>query len=375
MTQSPFVAPNGSVPVSEVERIHLLRLARTDHVGPISFHHLMQRFGSAQEALDRLPSITRRTTLTIPTMDDAKREIDAHHAMGLSLVCRYESQYPLALRSLKDAPSFLSAKGKLDLVNQTTMAIVGARQASQAGERMAQSISEGLSCQKWVTVSGLARGIDTCVHQASVHDGGTIAVIAGGIGHIYPPENKDLYAEIAEKGLILSEDSVYTAPQASLFPKRNRIISGLAWGCLIIEASLRSGSLLTAKYAADQGRTVMAVPGHPLDFRAKGGNKLLKQGACLIESVDDVINEYQSTHPYKAFEQEEEPYEPMPPLLTESSTLAADILSVLNNVPISIADLAFRLKISPVLIRVALIDMELNGEIERYPGDAVYRLL
>lgn len=374
MVFSLSVAPTTDS-LSHMERVHLLRLARTEHVGPISFHHLIQRYGSAQEALDRLPSITRRTTISIPSIDDAKREIDTHASMGLHLLCRYDPQYPQSLRTLKDAPSFLSVKGRLELLQKTTVAIVGARQASQAGERLAQSISETLSAHKWVTVSGLARGIDTCVHHASVHDGGTIAVIAGGIGHIYPPENKDLYAEISEKGLIITEDSLHTAPQAALFPKRNRIISGLSWGCLIIEASLRSGSLLTAKYAADQGRAVMAVPGHPLDFRARGGNKLLKQGACLIESAEDVLQEYQSVYSYRAHEDEEEPYEPMPPLLTESSSLSSDILAILNNVPISVEDIARSLKISPVLIRVALIDMELNGEIQRYPGDAVYRTM
>jgi DNA processing protein len=261
--------------------------------------------------------------------------------------------------------------GRLDLFQKTLFSIVGARHASQAGERIATQISEQLSAKSWVLVSGLARGIDACVHNASLHEGGTLAVIAGGIGHIYPPEHKKLYAEIAEKGAIISEDPLFISPHAGLFPKRNRIISGLSWGSLIVEASLRSGSLLTAKYAADQGRTVLAIPGHPLDFRARGANKLLKQGACLVETTDDILCEYTSSHRYLAKEDSPDGYEAMPALLPESSTLAKDIYGLLGVVPTSVSELSEKLGISPVSIRIALIEMELNGEIERYPGDAV----
>jgi DNA processing protein len=361
-----------SAPIlSENERLHLLRLARSEHVGPISFAHLLQRYGNAQEALDRLPSIARRGGANIPSMDVIKREREAHEKQGIHLLCAQDPAYPEGLRHLKDAPPFISVLGRLDLFQKTLFSIVGARHASQAGERIATQISEQLSAKSWVLVSGLARGIDACVHNASLHEGGTLAVIAGGIGHIYPPEHKKLYAEIAEKGAIISEDPLFISPHAGLFPKRNRIISGLSWGSLIVEASLRSGSLLTAKYAADQGRTVLAIPGHPLDFRARGANKLLKQGACLVETTDDILCEYTSSHRYLAKEDSPDGYEAMPALLPESSTLAKDIYGLLGVVPTSVSELSEKLGISPVSIRIALIEMELNGEIERYPGDAV----
>ena len=360
--------------LSETDRLHLLRLARTENVGPISFAHLMERYGNAQEALDRLPTIARRSGTIIPSMDDIKREVDAHTKQGLRLLSIYDADYPTSLRHLKDAPPFISVLGRLDLLSKTLFSIVGARHASSAGERIAIQIAEILSAKGWVLVSGLARGIDACVHASSL-DNGTIAVIAGGIGHIYPPEHKKLYADIAEKGLIISEDPLFTSPHAGLFPKRNRIISGLSWGSLIVEASLRSGSLLTAKYAADQGRAVLAIPGHPLDFRARGTNKLLKQGACLVETADDVLNEYSETHQYlaKDMAREEacEEYSAMPPLLPETSSLIRDIGALLSTVPTPVSALSEKLGLSPVMIRIALIEMELNGEIERYPGDCV----
>ncbi len=362
--------------VSDTERLHLLRLARTENVGPISFAHLLQRYGTAEEALNRLPDIARRSGAKIPSMDDIRREVDAHTKQGLHLLCQHDAAYPAGLRSMKDAPPFISVAGRLDVLQKTLFSIVGARHASQAGERIATQISEQISAKSWVLVSGLARGIDACVHAASVDSGGTIAVIAGGIGHIYPPEHKKLYTEIAEKGAIISEDSLFTGPHAGLFPKRNRIISGLSWGSLIVEASLRSGSLLTAKYAADQGRTVLAIPGHPLDFRARGANKLLKQGACLVETAEDIFFEYASSHtymPHVAQEEASDGYCAMPALLPESSTLSRDIYALLGVVPTSVSDLSEKLGLSGVMIRIALIEMELNGEIERCPGDAVVR--
>jgi DNA processing protein len=288
--------------LTQDERVQLLRLARTENVGPISFFHLLGRFGSASEVLDRLPSLVRRGAPRIPAMEDLWREIDAHHQRGLSLLSIFDAEYPSALRALKDPPPFISLCGRPELLTRTVLAVVGSRNASAAGERVASEIVGALSERGWVMVSGLARGIDGCVHRASLEGGGTAAVIAGGLGHIYPPEHKALYAQIAEQGVILSEDPLFQSPQASLFAKRNRLISGLAWGALVIEASAKSGSLLTAKYAADQGRAVMALPGHPLDFRARGGNRLIKQGACLVETADDVLQEYASSHRHLAFE-------------------------------------------------------------------------
>jgi DNA processing protein len=355
----------------EKDRLHLLRLARTEHVGPISFFHLLNRYGSAQEALARLLEMTRRTCPKIPTLDDVKREMEAHEKKGFILASYYDSTYPPALRHFKDAPPFLSMCGRLELLHSTLFSIVGARNASQAGERIAGHIAEHLSKQHWGIVSGLARGIDGCVHRASI-ERGTIAVLAGGLDCIYPPEHKNLYHEIAEKGLLMSEDPLGKQPYAALFPKRNRLISGLGWGLLVVEANLKSGSLLTAHYAAEQGKSVFAIPGHPLDLRSRGTNKLIKDGACLVESVEDILAEYAPSSALSAAEPLEEAYEVIPPA---DEALMERVLNALTVAPTAISDLASHVSASPIVVRSLLIELELNGEIERYPGDAVVRVL
>lgn len=358
-------------PLSESEKLFLLRLARTENVGPIAFFHLMKRYGSAEEALERLPSLARRSAPHIPSMELIKREIEDHQEKGILLVSYYEPYYPAALRFLKDPPPFVSMKGCPDILQKTLFSIVGARMASQAGERIAIQITEQLTHQGWGLVSGLARGIDACVHKVSLETG-TIAIVAGGLNHIYPPEHKKLFQEIGEKGIIISEDPLNKPPQASLFPKRNRLISGLSWGVLIIEASLKSGSLMTARYAADQGRSVFAVPGHPLDLRSKGANKLIKEGACLVEGPDDILQEYLSCHQYTAANEPEEHFDHFIALPTDYEDLHLRIKASLTTVPTAIKDLAAHLCVSPLVVRIALVEMELNGEIEHYPGDAVF---
>jgi DNA processing protein len=351
----------------------LLRLARTENVGPISFFHLLKRFGCPKEALKRLPDRGRVSTM-IPSLDDIKREIEAHQKKGAKLISYYDPIYPAALRTLKDPPPFLSAIGDLSLLHRTTFSVVGARNASQAGERLAQQISTSLAEQKWSLVSGLARGIDTVVHQTSLETG-TVAVIAGGLDHVYPPENKKLFQEISEKGLILSEDPFDQQPHAGLFPKRNRIISGLCWGTLIIEAGLKSGSLLTAQYALEQDRALFAVPGHPLDPRSKGTNRLLKQGAILVENAQDILEESAA---YKSrIHLANEPEEEYTTSFISSEEFCVNdteydrLKEALTTVPTSVADLASHLCLSPIVVRSMLIELELDGLIERYPGDAV----
>ncbi len=358
-------------PLSHTEKLFLLRLARTEHVGPIAFFHLMKRYGSAEEALERLPSLARRSPPHIPSMELIKRELEDHDQRGMLLASYYEPQYPAALRFLKDPPPFVSLHGHINVLQKTLFSVVGARMASQAGERIAIQITEQLAHQGWGIVSGLARGVDACVHRVSL-DTGTVAVVAGGLTHVYPPEHKKLFQEIAEKGLIISEDPLHKPPQASLFPKRNRLISGLSWGVLIIEASLKSGSLMTAKYAADQGRSVFAIPGHPLDLRSKGANKLIKEGACLVEGPDDIIQEYVSSHAYTAAHEPEEAFDHFISLPTDYEDLHLRIKTALTTVPTPIKELASYLSVSPLVVRIALVEMELNGEIEHYPGDAVF---
>lgn len=351
--------------------VSLLRLARTENVGPISFFHLLKRYGSPEEALQRLPDIIRRAPIRVPPLEDIYREIDMHEKKGLHLISYYDVSYPDVLKSLKDPPPFITASGRLELLSRKAFAIVGSRNASQAGERLAGNLAHDLSAQKWVIISGLARGIDTAAHQASLEKG-TIAVVAGGIEHIYPSENKKLYGAIVEKGLLISEDPLHQPPHGPLFLKRNRLISGLSWGVLVVEASIKSGALATAKYALDQGRSVFAVPGHPLDFRAKGCNKLLKQGAGLVENADDILSEYAAFSPTIAKEPFYDFLSPMDAGCDD--TTSSLILNALNTVPIGVEELAHHLHLSVLEVQRSLMDMELNGEIERGPGETVTRM-
>lgn len=355
------------------ERLAQLRLWRTTNVGPISFFHLLKRYSSAQEALLRLPTL-RRNAPEIPTLAQIEREIENHEKRGYHLLSYDDPLYPQALKTLKDPPPFLSLRGNLALFSRTCFAVVGSRQASQPGTTLARDIAHDLSQQKWVLVSGLAKGIDACIHQASLEQG-TIAVIAGSVDAIYPAEHKNLYHEIAEKGLIVSEDPLDQPPSATLFPKRNRLISGLSWGVLVVEASLRSGSLLTAKYAIDQGRCVFAIPGHPLDLRSRGVNRLLKEGAGLVETSQDIFDAWPFYQRKALQEDTQQDYEIVSlPNGIDYESLYMRIYRALTNCPIAIEDLARHVGTSSIITRIILVEMELDGIIERYPGDCVFLL-
>ncbi len=275
---------------SETERFARLRLSRTSRVGPVAFSQLMQRFGSAVQALEELPHIVQRNggTFTPPKIEHVEEELRRGTVTGARLVIAGDADYPALLGQADGAPPVLWTLGPLP-VRRQAVAIVGARNASAAGQRMAETLARDLSAAGFLVVSGLARGIDTRAHEASLN-GGTVAVLGGGVDDIYPPENAALYAAIRERGLLVSESPVGYAARAQDFPRRNRIISGLSLATVVVEAELRSGSLITARLAAEQNREVFAVPGSPLDPRARGCNDLLRQGAQLCESADDIIS-------------------------------------------------------------------------------------
>lgn len=278
--------------LSDVERIDWLRLARTSGVGPVTFAKLIERFGDAQSAIDALPRLARRGGRAKPlkpaSRDEARRELDRLDSLSSRLLCACEPDYPDLLASLDPPPPVISVIGPLDPDARPVCAMVGARNASAIGLRFAGDLARQLGEAGIVVASGLARGIDGAAHAATL-ESGTMAVVAGGLASIYPPEHAELHAAIARKGLIVSEMPPDYTPQARDFPRRNRLISGLSLGVVVIEAAERSGSLITARYALEQGREVMAAPGSPLDPRAKGTNRLLRDGAALIESLDDVI--------------------------------------------------------------------------------------
>lgn len=279
-------------PANAEERADWLRLARTPNVGPVTFFQLLRRFGTAGAALDALPSLSRsagrKRPLIAPSRDDIARELEATERFGACVLLASDRDFPPLLHALDPPPPVLSALGDTAMAARSCVAIVGARNASAAGRKIARDLAAGLGAAGYVVVSGLARGIDGEAHAASL-EAGTVAVLGGGIDHIYPPQHERLFAAIAAEGLILSESPFGHRATARDFPRRNRLITGCASGVIVVEASERSGSLISARTAAEQGREVMAVPGSPLDPRAAGTNRLIRQGAALIRSVADAV--------------------------------------------------------------------------------------
>src|SRR5437868_10705847 len=280
--------------LSDEQRIDWLRLIRSDNVGPRTFRSLINHFGSARPALQRLPELARRGGAARPARicseEDARAELAASKRLGVTLVAPGEAGYPPRLATVDDAPPMLAVRGALEVLMRPMIAIVGSRNASGAGLKFAGTLARDLGEAGFVIASGLARGIDQAAHRASIGSG-TVAVLAGGHDKVYPPEHEDLLAKMLESGgAAISEMPLGHVPRARDFPRRNRLISGVALGVVVVEAAHRSGSLITARIAAEQGREVFAVPGSPLDPRAAGTNDLIKQGATLVTEAADVIN-------------------------------------------------------------------------------------
>jgi DNA processing protein len=274
------------------ERLDWLQLVRSSGVGPKTFYRLLHRFGDARRAYEALPRLTLETggqERPRCRREAAEAELDALLAMGCHLVAHGEAEYPAHLAQIHDPPPLLTVHGRLDVLQSPSVAIVGARNASANGRLLANKLAKDLEEGGLTIVSGLARGIDTAAHEGSLAvNGRTVAMIASGVDIAYPSENADLMRAIAESGAVVSERPLGSAPQARHFPRRNRLISGFSSGVVVVEAAPKSGSLITARMAAEQGREVMAVPGSPLDARHKGTNQLIRDGAALIETADDV---------------------------------------------------------------------------------------
>ncbi|MBI1392973.1 MAG: DNA-protecting protein DprA [Alphaproteobacteria bacterium] len=275
--------------MSFAERVNWLRLTRTDGIGPVTFRRLIARYGDAALALDRVREFTNSARrIRVPTRADAEAELDAADRVGARAIALCEEDYPSLLREIPDAPPMLFVVGDANLFARRSIAIVGARNASLAGRKMAATLAADLGAAGVAIVSGLARGIDGAAHEASLATG-AIAAVAGGVDVIYPPEHGELMRNIAERGAIVSERAPGAQPTARDFPRRNRLISGLSLGVIVVEAAARSGTLITARCALEQGRDVFAVPGSPIDPRAAGANRLLQQGAGLITCATDVL--------------------------------------------------------------------------------------
>ncbi len=366
-------------PTTEDEKLSWLRLLRSRRVGISTFYRMMGEHGSAREALEALPQMAQSAGIkdyaTCP-QSTALGEMRAGHRVGARLVAIGEAEYPAQLSDLEDAPPLLWLKGQDAVLQPPMIAIVGARNASSLGMRMAKSLARELAERGFIIVSGLARGIDTAAHKACVQDG-TIAVMAGGIDVIYPAENAGLAGEIDVTGLRLSEQPMGMQPTARHFPRRNRLISGLAAAVVVIEAAAKSGSLITARNALDQGREVLAVPGHPFDARASGCNMLIRDGARLVRNADDVIEALAPIAPMAADKAQAEMPLSMsdmaapPPerrSLRETAQLHQQILDRLGPSPVAEDQLIRDLKTSANCMAPALLDLELQGHVARQPG-------
>ncbi len=346
--------------------------------GPITFYQLLQHFGSAAAALEALPEAARRggrgRALKICPRAEAERELVALDKAGARLIAWGEPDYPPALAAVEDAPPLISAKGKSELLRKRAIAVVGARNASTNGRRFAREVAADLGRRGLVVVSGLARGIDAAAHQGALETG-TVAVIAGGIDVVYPEENRELHEAIAEQGVLVAELPVGTVPQARHFPRRNRIISGISLGVLVVEAALKSGSLITARFALEQGRDVFAVPGSPLDPRCRGTNDLIRRGATLVEGAEDVLAALEG--PLSTPLREIRTPAAHPSLINGNITekeldkATIRVLEALGPSPVPVDELVRQCQLSPAIVVTILLELELAGRLERHAGNQV----
>jgi len=362
------------------ETIDILRLIRSENVGPKTFFHLIKLFGSASKALENIGEFSvkggKSKPITVFSRSAAEKEINALKKIGAYLITYKDFNYSQLLLQIHDFPPILSYKGNITLLNsEKTIAIVGARNSSINSRGFAAKIAKELVEQGCVTVSGLARGIDTAVHEASGNN--TIAVIAGGIDHIYPPENKELFERISNSGLLLAELPVGSKPLSQHFPQRNRIISGLALAAVIVEASLRSGSLITANYALEQNREIFAVPGFPMDPRCMGTNKLIKDGAYLLESSADIISNMATYENLKKSLEETQNSGNNFKLPIGNDNLEIKdvdrqvVIRLLSSSPVTFELLSYETKLSLPVIYTICLELELAGRVARHVGNKI----
>jgi DNA processing protein len=365
---------DGRVRLTDAQRLDWLRLIRSENIGPRTFRTLINYYGGARAALGALPGLARRGGALNParicSLDEAEREIAAARRLNIGFVALGEPEYPPRLRMIDDPPPLIAVRGNLAALTLPMVAIVGSRNASAAGIKIAERLARELGEAKFMIVSGLARGIDSAAHRASLANG-TVAVLAGGHDRVYPAENGDLLDAILARGAAITEMPLGWEPRARDFPRRNRLISGLALGVVIVEAARRSGSLITARMALEQGREVFAVPGSPLDPRAEGTNGLLKQGATLVTETADILN---VLHPILGRTVDlpaEEPESAAVPLSEPGADERARLLALLGPAPVAIDDLVRLSNTSPAIVRTVLLELEIAGRIERHGGALV----
>ena len=362
-------------PLTPSEKLDWLRLIRSDNVGPITFFRLLERFGSAAAALDALPALARRggRQTKVCSKASAEQEMAMGDRLNASLLAKGEPGYPPLLAHIEDPPPLLYVIGNAHLLERDAVAVVGARNASLNGRRFARQLCRDLGRGGLVVVSGMARGIDASAHDGALETG-TVAVIAGGIDVVYPKENAALHDQVRERGVMISEMEPGTVPLGRHFPRRNRLISGMALGVTVIEATPRSGSLITARMGLEQGREIFAVPGSPLDPRAKGCNDLIRSGALLIDSADDILEAIKSMVSRPLHEPEPVDFATSPPEPADQGALSAarpEIVECLSPSPVSVDEIIRNCQFSLAVVSTVLLELELAGRLERHPGNQV----
>ncbi len=366
--------------LDDAQRKGWLRLIQSENVGPATFRNLLNHYDGAAAALEALPELSRKGGLRYPIRiypeDAAQRDLDNAEAVGARFIALGEPDYPPLLKHIDSAPPLLCVKGDISPAARPCIAIVGARNASALGRKFTRQIAQDLGRQDFTIVSGLARGIDTAAHEASSQTG-TVAVLAGGIDVIYPPENNLLYEQIIhDGGAIVTEMTPHTKPQAKHFPRRNRLISGMSYGTIVVEAARRSGSLISARLANEQGREVFAVPGSPLDPRAAGTNSLIRQGAILTESAKDVIEVIapllHAPLPFINEVDEAEGYDQGGQYVHNvPATAREQFINLLGTAPVEIDDLIRESGQPPGFVLTILLELEIAGRLQRHRGQLV----
>ena len=364
--------------LSDAERLDWLRLARSENVGPITFFALLERFGTAAAVLDALPALARRggrrRPIKVCARTAAEREIEALSALGGRMIALVEPAYPEPLAATADPPPVLSLRGRADLLATDCIAVVGARNASANGLHFAERLAADLGAAGFTVVSGMARGIDARAHVGAM-DTGTVAVMGGGVDVLYPKENGSLFERLLAEGAVIAEAPLGTVPMGRHFPRRNRIIAGLSRGVVVVEGAARSGSLITARLALEQGREVMAVPGSPLDPRASGPNRLIRQGATLVENANDVLDALaEGGRPVLAECRQRWPSDAAPAAPEEDQAPAdarESLAQLLGASPVPVDLLVRQSRLTPAMVATILLELELAGRLERHPGNRV----